>query len=98
MLNADTVYRPMLNSLIISGGTAILTVVRRHLRGLPAVALPARGSDGSFLLTILFSTGLPITAVMVPVYAMYSQFELIDSIPATIAVHGRHRRCRSRSG
>jgi multiple sugar transport system permease protein len=37
-----------------------------------------------FMYTILFSTGLPITAVMVPVYTMYSQFELTDSVPALI--------------
>jgi ABC-type molybdate transport system permease subunit len=37
-----------------------------------------------FLYTILFATGLPITAVMVPVYSLYARYNLTDSIPATI--------------
>ena len=36
-----------------------------------------------FLYTILFSTGLPITAVMIPVYSMFVQLNLIDSMPGT---------------
>ena len=83
VLNVDTIFRPMLNSFVISAGTALLTV---------AAAVPAayplsryRTRFGRILLyTILFSTGLPITAVMVPVYTMYSQFGLTDSVPALI--------------
>jgi multiple sugar transport system permease protein len=37
-----------------------------------------------FLVTILFSTGLPITAIMVPVYGLFVQLALDDSIPATM--------------
>jgi len=37
-----------------------------------------------FLLTILFSTGLPITAIMVPVYGLFVQLNLIDTISGTM--------------
>jgi multiple sugar transport system permease protein len=83
VLNAETVYRPMLNSFIISAGTALITVAAATLAAYPLSRYRSR--FGRILLyTILFSTGLPITAVMVPVYTMYSQFELTDSVPALI--------------
>ena len=84
VLNAETIFRPMLNSLIISGGTAVLTVIVATFAAYPLSRYQSRFGR-SFLYIILFSTGLPITAVMVPVYAMYSRFNLIDSIPGTIA-------------
>jgi multiple sugar transport system permease protein len=83
VLNADTVYRPMLNSFIISACTALITVAVAVLAAYPLSRYRSR--FGRVLLyTILFSTGLPITAVMVPVYTLYSQFELTDSVPALI--------------
>jgi multiple sugar transport system permease protein len=84
VLNADTVLRPMWNSLVISGGTALLTVVVAVLAAYPLSRYQSRFGR-SFLYVILFATGLPITAVMVPVYAMYSRVNLVDSVPATIA-------------
>jgi multiple sugar transport system permease protein len=84
VLNPDTMYRPILNSVIISGGTALLTVFVAVLAAYPLSRYQSRFGR-SFLYIILFSTGLPITAVMVPVYAMYSRINLVDSIPATIA-------------
>ena len=84
VLNADTVYRPVLNSVIISGGTALVTVIVAVLAAYPLSRYQSRFGR-SFLYIILFATGLPITAVMVPVYAMYSRINLIDSIPGTIA-------------
>ncbi|MGX6600862.1 carbohydrate ABC transporter permease [Micromonosporaceae bacterium Da 78-11] len=84
VLNAETIFRPMLNSSLISGGTAVLTVLVAILAAYPLSRFQSRFGR-SFLYLILFATGLPITAVMVPVYAMYSRFNLIDSIPATVA-------------
>ena len=83
VLNAETIFRPMLNSLIISGGTALLTVAVATLAAYPLSRYQSRFGR-SFLYIILFATGLLITAVMVPVYAMYSRFNLIDSITGTI--------------
>jgi len=84
VLTVDTIFRPMLNSVLISGGTALLTVLVAVLAAYPLSRYQSRFGR-SFLYIILFSTGLPITAVMVPVYAMYSRINLIDSIPSTIA-------------
>jgi multiple sugar transport system permease protein len=83
VLTPETVLRPMLNSAVISGGTAVVTVLAAVLAAYPLSRWQSRFGR-SFLYTILFSTGLPITAVMVPVYAMFSQVNLIDSVPATI--------------
>ncbi|XVV14960.1 carbohydrate ABC transporter permease [Actinoplanes sp. CA-131856] len=84
VLTPETVFRPMLNSLIISGGTAIVTAAVATFAAYPLSRYRNRFGRG-FLYAILFATGLPITAVMVPVYAMYSRFNLVDSVPATIA-------------
>ena len=83
ILNVQTVYQPMLNSLILSGGTALLTVICSALAAYPLSRFHMRFGR-SFLLTILFATGLPITAVMVPVYSLYAHFNLVDSEPATV--------------
>src|SRR5690625_7922854 len=40
------------------------------------------------LLTIIFSTGLPITAIMIPVYALFVQVNLIDSMAGAILFLG----------
>jgi multiple sugar transport system permease protein len=83
IFNAETLFRPVLNSFIISAGTAIITVAAATLAAYPLSRYRSR--FGRILLySILFSTGLPITAVMVPVYTIYSQFELTDSVPALI--------------
>lgn len=83
VLNVDTIYRPVLNSLIISGCTAIITVFAAVFAAYPLSRYRSR--FGRILMySILFSTGLPITAVMVPVYTIYSQFELTDSVPFLI--------------
>jgi len=82
-LKVDTIYRPMLNSLIISGCTALITVFAAIFAAYPLSRYRTRFGR-IFLYSILFSTGLPITAVMVPVYTIYSQFELTDSVPALI--------------
>jgi multiple sugar transport system permease protein len=81
--NEQTVFQPMLNSLILSGGTALLTVAASALAAYPLSRYQMRFRK-PFLYTILFSTGLPITAVMVPVYSLYARFNLTDSVPATI--------------
>ncbi|HET9171382.1 MAG TPA: carbohydrate ABC transporter permease [Actinospica sp.] len=83
ILNVATVYQPMLNSLILSGGTAALTVICASLAAYPLSRFHMRFGR-SFLYTILFATGLPITAVMVPVYSLYARFNLVDSEPATV--------------
>jgi multiple sugar transport system permease protein len=83
ILNVQTVYQPMVNSLILSGGTALLTVICSALAAYPLSRFHLRFGR-SFLYTILFATGLPITAVMVPVYSLFARYNLVDSEPATV--------------
>ena len=83
VMNVPTLWLPLLNSFILSAGTAFLTVICSALAAYPLSRYQMRYRK-SFLYIILFSTGLPVTAIMVPVYAMFSNFNLTDSIPATI--------------
>ncbi|MGW0578875.1 carbohydrate ABC transporter permease [Streptomyces sp. NPDC002920] len=82
VLNVDTTYRPMLNSLLLCGFGTLITVVVSVLAAYPLSRYRSR-LRRPFLYTILFSTGLPITAVMIPVYSMFVQVNLIDSMPGT---------------
>ncbi len=88
---------PLRNSLILSGGTTIITVICASLAAYPLSRYRLRFGK-PFLYTIVFSTGLPITAIMVPVYAMFAHFNLTDSDRPRRSSSCRRRRCRSRSG
>jgi multiple sugar transport system permease protein len=79
----ETTFRPMFNSLVLCGGATLITVVCSALAGYPLSRYQSRAKR-PFLLTIIFATGLPITAVMIPVYAMFVQVNLIDSMIGAI--------------
>ena len=83
VMNAQTLWIPLRNSLILSGGTTILTVVCASLAAYPLSRYQLRFRK-MFLYTIVFSTGLPITAIMVPVYSMFAHFNLTDSMVTTV--------------
>jgi multiple sugar transport system permease protein len=83
VLNTDTTYRPMLNGLVLCGGAAILTLVCAVLAAYPLSRFKTR-FNRPFLLTVLFATGLPITAVMVPVYGLFVQLNLVDTVGGTM--------------
>ena len=74
---------PLWNSFVISMGTALITVVVSVLAAYPLSRYQMRFRR-SFLYTILFATGLPITAMMVPVYSLFVYLHLLDSVPGTI--------------
>lgn len=76
--NSEITFLPMLNSLLICGGATLLTVVCAALAAYPLSRFRARLAR-PYLLTILFSTCLPITAVMVPVYGLFVRVDLIDT-------------------
>ncbi len=78
MLTDEITFTPMLNSLLICGGATLLTVLCAALAAYPLSRFRSRFSR-PYLLTILFSTCLPITAVMVPVYGLFVQVNLIDT-------------------
>jgi multiple sugar transport system permease protein len=87
VLTTDITYLPMLNGLVLCGGATALCVTASVLAAYPLSRYESRFKR-PFLLTILFATGLPITAVMVPVYGMFVQVNLIDTMYGTILFLG----------
>ncbi|MEU6114714.1 carbohydrate ABC transporter permease [Streptomyces sp. NPDC047117] len=83
VLVPDVTFTPLLNSLILCGGATLLTIVCAALAAYPLSRHRSR-TGSAFLATILFATCLPITAIMVPVYALFVQVELIDTMHGTI--------------
>ena len=83
IMNTKTTFRPILNSLLLCGGATLLTVVCSALAAYPLSRYQSRAKR-PFLLIIIFATGLPITAIMIPVYAMFVQVNMIDSMPGAI--------------
>jgi len=74
----ELAWQPLLNSIVISLGTALITVVVALLAAYPLSRYNARYQK-PFMYAILFGTGLPLTAMMVPVYALFVAFGLLDS-------------------
>ncbi|MFV0133558.1 carbohydrate ABC transporter permease [Streptomyces sp. HMX87] len=83
ILTPEITFTPLLNSLILCGGATALTVVCAALAAYPLSRFRSR-LNRPFLLTVLFATSLPITAVMVPVYALFVRVNLIDTMHGTI--------------
>lgn len=82
VLTDEITFTPMLNSLLLCGSATLMTVTCASLAAYPLSRYKARFSR-PYLLTILFSTCLPITAVMVPVYGLFVQINLIDTMHGT---------------
>ena len=82
VLTPELAFVPLLNSLLLSAGAAALTVVAAVLAAYPLSRYQLRFNK-PFLYTVLFGTCLPITAIMVPVYGLFVQLNLLDSLPAT---------------
>ncbi|MEV6962935.1 carbohydrate ABC transporter permease [Streptomyces sp. NPDC051207] len=83
ILTAEITFTPLMNSLLLCGGATLLTVVCAALAAYPLSRFRSR-LNRPFLLTILFATSLPITAIMVPVYALFVRVNLIDTMHGTI--------------
>ncbi|GAA3755666.1 multiple sugar transport system permease protein [Spinactinospora alkalitolerans] len=83
VLTPETVYVPMWNSVLLCGGAAVVTVAASALAAYPLSRYSLRFRR-PFLYTVLFATGLPLTAIMVPVYGMFVQAGLLDSRFATM--------------
>lgn len=83
VMTPEKAFIPLLNSLILSAGCAIITVVVAVLAAYPLSRYRMR-INKPFLYGVLFGTCLPITAMMVPVYSLFVAFNLIDSMGGTI--------------
>lgn len=82
VLTDEITFTPMRNSLLLCGGATALTVVCAALAAYPLSRFPSR-LNRPYLLGILFTTCLPVTAVMVPVYGLFVQTDLIDTMYGT---------------
>lgn len=83
VLTAKTTGVPMLNSLLLCGFGTLLAVTAATLAAYPLSRFRSR-MRRPFLMTLLFAGCLPITAVMVPVYGVFVQVELIDTMVGTV--------------
>ncbi len=83
VLTGQRTLQPLLNGLILSGGAGIVAMVAATLAAYPLSRYNMRFKR-PFLYIVLFSTGLPITAVMVPVYGVFVQLNLLNSMTATV--------------
>ena len=70
ILTSGTTWYSLKNGLILSLGTAVLTVVLAGLIAYPLSRYEMRYKR-IFMLGMLFMTSLPITTVMVPVYKLF---------------------------
>jgi len=84
ILTPELTFQPLLNSLVLSLGTGVVTVLAAVLAAYPLSRYQLRFRR-SFMYGILFGTCLPITAIMVPVYALFVRLSLLDSMAGTIA-------------
>jgi multiple sugar transport system permease protein len=82
ILTPDITFMPLLNSLLLSGGSALIAVAFAILAAYPLSRYRMRVTK-PYLYSILFGTSLPITAMMVPVYSLFVQLNLIDSLLGT---------------
>ncbi|RFU85022.1 carbohydrate ABC transporter permease [Streptomyces triticagri] len=82
VLTFDISLRPILNGLVLAGGSALITIVAGTLCAYPLSRFQLRFKR-PFLYTVLFATGLPVTAVMVPVYGLFVRLDALDSTFAT---------------
>lgn len=83
IMRPDVSLLPIWNSLILSFGSAIVTIAVSILAAYPLSRYKLRFNQ-VYLYTILFSTSLPITAIMVPVYSLFVRLGQLDSIPAVV--------------
>nr|WP_221308399.1 carbohydrate ABC transporter permease [Nocardiopsis mwathae] len=78
VLTPETVLVPVANSVLICGGAALVTVAASLLAAYPLSRYTLRFKR-PVMYVVLFATGLPITAIMVPVYGLFAQAGLLDS-------------------
>ena len=83
ILTPGITFVPLFNSVLLSGGCALIAVICAILAAYPLSRYRMRITQ-PYLYGILFGTSLPITAMMVPVYSLFAQLNLIDSLAGTI--------------
>lgn len=82
VLTDEITFTPVLNSLLLCGSATLVTVACATLAAYPLSRFRSRLTR-PYLLGVLFTTCLPITAIMVPVYGLFVRVDLIDTIAGT---------------
>lgn len=75
-------YRSFINSFIISFTQSSVVVILSILAAYPLSRYKMKHKQ-KIMYSILFLTGLPITAIMVPVYMMFFRLKIINSLLST---------------
>jgi multiple sugar transport system permease protein len=83
ILISGLVAQPFFNSLILAGSVMVLTIVLSGLAAYPLSRYRFRFKPW-LMYAILFASGLPILALVTPLYAMYVQLNLIDTYQGAI--------------
>jgi len=73
----------LLNSIWLSAGTMIITTVVALIAGYPLSRFNIPGRN-AIVYAIVFVTGLPILAIVIPTYDIFVTYNLVDSLPWTI--------------
>jgi multiple sugar transport system permease protein len=82
VLTKGSNYRSFLNSFFISFSQATLVVILSILASYPLSRYKIKGKS-TLMYSLLFLTGLPITAIMVPVYMVFFELKIINSLIST---------------
>ncbi|WP_353949080.1 carbohydrate ABC transporter permease [Sporolactobacillus sp. Y61] len=82
ILTSPSIMRSFVIGLMVSGFQALFVVIVSVLAAYPLSRYPLPWKK-PFLLSILFLTSLPMTAVIVPVYEMFLYLKMQDSLIAT---------------
>lgn len=83
VLNGHLTWTPLVNGLLISGFTALIVAAFAALCAYPLSRYRLKFGK-SFLYTILFGASLPVTAIVIPVYALFVNIHLINSLAGVI--------------
>ncbi len=83
ILTPDRTFIPLGNSLVLSTFSALIAVFVAVLAAYPLSRYKNRFNHG-YMYTVLFASGLPITAMMIPVYSLFVQLRILDNYPAVI--------------
>jgi multiple sugar transport system permease protein len=77
-------WTAVLNGFILSGGSGIIAMVLAALAAYPLSRFRFKGRVG-FLLAVLFITGVPVTALIVPLFEFFREFDWLNEIlPVTL--------------
>ena len=77
------VIEPFTNSLIMAVSTMILVVILSGLAAYPLSRYTFRGKS-TLMYAILFTSALPVLALITPLYAMYTVLNLVDTLQGVV--------------